>query len=750
MIEIQTDLKEQVSEKRERYYRNLYRKDRFAARVINLAGYGVIASILAIFLFLLYQSLPLGKNARVKEIFSIPVPSNQPKVVLTGTDEYMEIVYTLDSRGTLQFFRRPDGQVLLTRHLPLHANEHILSAAKGTLHGEAISVGTDSGRVLTAEIRFQHTYKDGKRVVEPQLNPGEVWSIASPGDTLPAHVELLAFASDEEGKQTWGWLDHPGNLHLRIYDSEYDEEYRFDLSNEVGDAPITALTLSWDGEFLLAGNKHGDLFWFDVSDPEDMVLKQQWTPNPGVPVSSLKFLLGNQTLVIGNTDGEVESWFPVRTANDGFQFQRIHRFSPLPRAVTQIYASPRNRDFLTIDAAGNVELHYSTTGRTELRFKPTDEPIAAAAFSPKSNGIVIINALRQYSLYRLDNPHPEATAKALFGKVWYEGYPGPAFVWQSTGGSDEFESKLSLIPLIFGTVKGTLYAMLFSIPIALLGAVYVSQFAPYWMVKIVKPTVELMAAIPSVVIGFLAGLYFSTVFEKYLMSILLLLFVIPALFLIAIIVWRLIPERHRLLVPVGWELLLVIPVLILAVVISFSMGHSIELWIFQGNFQQWLYKHLSLTYETRNSFVVGFALGFAVIPIIFTVAEDALSNVPDSLASASLALGASRWQTVRRIIIPAAAGGIFAAIMLGLGRAVGETMIVLMATGNTPILDLSPFNGFRAMSACIAVEIPEAPVGGTLYRVLFLTGLLLFVFTFVLNTLSSVIGEKLRKKYARF
>ncbi len=750
MDNLHTDIKKQVSERQERYYRNLYRKDRLAARVINLAGYGVITSILAIFLFLLYQSFPLGKNARVEEIFSIPVHSAQQQVVFAGTDEYMELIYTLDTRGTLQFFRRADGQLLLTQHLPLDDNEHILSAAKGALHEEAISIGTDSGRVLTADIRFKHTYRDAKRVVEPQLNVGEAWSIASPGDSLPAHVELLAFASDEDGKQTWSWLDHPGNLHLRIYDSEYDEEYRFDLSDQVGEAPITALTLSWDGEFLLVGTRHGEVFWFDVSDPEDVSLKQQWTVSPGVPISSLRFLLGNQTLIIGNTDGMVESWFPVRTANDGFQFQRIHRFSPLPRAVTQIYASPRNRDFLTIDTDGNVELHYSTIGKTELQFKPSNEPIASAAFSPKSNGIVIVNARRQYSLYRLDNPHPETTAKSLFGKVWYEGYPRPEFVWQSTGGSDEFEPKLSLIPLMFGTVKGTLYAMLFSIPIALLAALYVSQFAPYWMVKIVKPTVELMAAIPSVVIGFLAGLYFSTLFEKYLMSILLLLISTPIIFTLALVGWRLIPERHRLRVPVGWELLFGLPVLLAAVMVSFSIGHTIELWLFQGNFQQWLYKHLSLTYETRNSFVVGFALGFAVIPIMFTVAEDALSNVPDSLASASLALGASRWQTVRRIIIPAAAGGIFAAVMLGLGRAVGETMIVLMATGNTPILDLSPFNGFRAMSACIAVEMPEAPVGGTLYRVLFLTGLLLFAFTFVLNTLSSIIGENLRKKYARF
>ncbi|MEJ2536282.1 MAG: ABC transporter permease, partial [Calditrichia bacterium] len=81
---------------------------------------------------------------------------------------------------------------------------------------------------------------------------------------------------------------------------------------------------------------------------------------------------------------------------------------------------------------------------------------------------------------------------------------------------------------------------------------------------------------------------------------------------------------------------------------------------------------------------------------------------------------------------------------------IGETMIVLMATGNTPILDLSPFNGFRAMSACIAVEIPEAPVGGTLYRVLFLVAFLLFIFTFIINSLSAIISDHLRKKYARF
>jgi len=147
--------------------------------------------------------------------------------------------------------------------------------------------------------------------------------------------------------------------------------------------------------------------------------------------------------------------------------------------------------------------------------------------------------------------------------------------------------------------------------------------------------------------------------------------------------------------------------------------------------------------------VVGLAMGFAVIPIIFAIAEDAFSNVPSNLVAGSLALGADRWQTVTRVVLPTASPGIFSAIMIGFGRAVGETMIVLMATGNTPIMSWNPFNGFRTLSANIAVEIPEAPHGGTLYRTLFLAGLLLFVITFVLNTGAELVRQRLRERYSQ-
>jgi phosphate transport system permease protein len=152
------------------------------------------------------------------------------------------------------------------------------------------------------------------------------------------------------------------------------------------------------------------------------------------------------------------------------------------------------------------------------------------------------------------------------------------------------------------------------------------------------------------------------------------------------------------------------------------------------------------TYAQRNTLVVGFAMGFAVIPIIYTLAEDALSAVPEHLRAASLGAGATPWQTAMRIIVPTAMSGLFSAAMVGLGRAVGETMIVLMAAGNTPVMDWNIFNGFRTLSANIAVELPEAVRNSTHYRMLFLAALSLFAITFVVNTLAELVRLRFRKR----
>jgi phosphate transport system permease protein len=214
-----------------------------------------------------------------------------------------------------------------------------------------------------------------------------------------------------------------------------------------------------------------------------------------------------------------------------------------------------------------------------------------------------------------------------------------------------------------------------------------------------------------------------------------------------VLVWRRLPRTMLRRLKPGMEVALILPLLLLAGWVAVQLGPWVETALFQGDFKLWLSTHMGLTYDQRNSLVVGLAMGFAVIPIIFTISDDAFSSVPSSLTAGSLALGASRWQTALRVVLPTASPGVFSAVMIGFGRAVGETMIVLMATGNTPVLDWSIFNGMRTLSANVAVEIPEAPYGGTLYRALFFSAALLFLMTFLVNTLAEVIRQRLRERY---
>jgi phosphate transport system permease protein len=254
--------------------------------------------------------------------------------------------------------------------------------------------------------------------------------------------------------------------------------------------------------------------------------------------------------------------------------------------------------------------------------------------------------------------------KMVFKQQYYEGR-APKWSWQP----NSEVPKYSLVPLFLGTIKAAIIAMLFAGPLAVGAAIYSSEFAPKKAREFIKPIIELLAGIPSVVLGFFA-------------------------------------------------------LIILASVLQSLFGFTYRL----------------------NAINAGIALGLAVIPIIFTIAEDAMTSVPQTLRDASMALGANPWQVSFTVVLPASMPGIAAGIVLGFGRAIGETMIVLMASGNAAIISGSFAESIRTLSATIAAELAEVVFGSAHYNVLFLIGTLLFIFTFFVNLGGDLVLNRLKEK----
>ncbi|HEX4975122.1 MAG TPA: ABC transporter permease subunit, partial [Pseudomonadales bacterium] len=393
-------------------------------------------------------------------------------------------------------------------------------------------------------------------------------------------------------------------------------------------------------------------------------------------------------------------------------------------------------------------LFHMTGGKQLLKTEALFEKMAHWALSVRADRLLVERQTGQYALFHIDNEHPEVTWTGLWQQVWYEGYAQPDYIWQSSSAADDFEPKFSLVPLAFGTLKAAFYAMLVSIPLSIMGAIYTGYFMMPMMRTWVKPTIEIMGVLPTVILGFLAGLWLAPLVEANLVAVFSLLFIVPAGFIIFALVWQLVPRSLRNRVPAGWEAVMLMPVLIALVWAVFTAGPHIEMVFLGGNTQAWLQSTFGIDYDQRNALVVGIAMGVAVIPTIFSISEDAIYSVPRHLTEGSLALGATPWQTLTKVVILTASPGIFSAVMIGLGRAIGETMIVLMATGNTPVIDLSVFQGMRTLSANIAVEMPESEVDSSHYRILFLAALVLFGVTFVFNTVAEMIRQSLRNRYS--
>lgn len=713
--------------------------DRIATAAISGGGLLMIGSLVLIFILIVSETLPLFAPPKSALLRTVPVSGAAP--LAATADEYQEAFALLFPDGTV---RALDASGALVKELPVPglAGAAVTAAAR-SIKGE-LALGLANGTAVVATPAWETAFEGEKRRRSVSLSALPPLALDPAGRALTR----IAFVA-RDGSALVAATASPGTLFVGVASSEAADAFARDLSASAAGEEITALSFLDGGAVLCAGTASGKVLTFPLEDPKSPGAPVSTAVHAGSPspITALETLLGGQTLVAGDAKGRVTGLLRVRTdsAAEARTLNAVKEFEPQGAAITAIAGSPRGKTFVTGDAGGGLVARFGTNTRTLVKTRASG-PVAAIGVAPKADGYVAVTP-KGVEDFSLEAPHPEISIGALFGKVLYEGYDKPEYVWQSSGGTDDFEPKLSLVPLVFGTLKGTFYAMLFAVPIALAAALYTSVFATPRVKRFVKPIVEIMAALPSVVLGFLAGLWLAPLLQKATLSALLMVPMIPLFAVLGVLAFQMLPFDVRQRLHPGQELLLVLPLAVLATGFAAVAGPWVERIVFAGDFKAWLLASASLKYDARNSLVIAFAMGFAVIPIIFTISEDALSSVPEHLKAASLALGASPWQTAVRVILPTASAGIFSALMVGFGRAVGETMIVLMATGNTPVLEWNIFNGMRTLAANIAVEIPEAPQGGSLYRVLFLAALLLFLVTFLVNTLAEVLRQRLRKKY---
>jgi len=685
--------------------------DFLAGRVISLTALSVLLILLSLFLLLFFQAFPLFSPGKVHcrsekvggRVLSVFFPSLYEKSLLLTTEGGF-FFSSLSSPPAPFPFSYPGTTPY---DLFLSTSDRFF-----LLHR--------SGKGILGKVRWEEDTPSLETIPLQISLPSPIRRIAFDGKKVfYAKDREIGFCTVEEEKECRQW------------------EYSFP------EPPLTFLSHPLD--FFLLVRSSGEIWVYQKEKPPFTL------PSPPLPsrtVSSLAWMPGKQAIVLGDTGGVVH-WGFFYGSPLGGRFEWKKRLPLFSSPVVDLVTPGRNHLVLSVSKDGEIRGVYPPTERSVLT---ASLPSLRKIFLHPSGKFFIgekgeEGEIAVCSLYA---PHPEAGWKAYFGKVLYEGREEEEYVWQSTGGSDTFQPKFSLVPLILGTWKAVFFALLFAFPLGLLAGIYVSQFFPRRYRGWIKAILELMASFPSVVVGAIGALFLAPFIADHLFTVLSL----PLCGFFGFLLFYFLYSRFCFPNPslfrfwVEREYLLVLLPFLLFSLFAILFLPSVEKVLFPQGFLSFLTER-GIPYETRNGIVVGVSLGFAVVPIVFTLVEDALSGVPESFRNAALALGATRMQAVLRVVLPSALPGIAVAFMIGMGRAVGETMIVLMASGNSPKTDFHPFTGLRSLSANIAVELPEAPVDGTLYRTLFFSGLLLFLFTLFINTLSQKVQDAIRARWER-
>ena len=734
--------------KRKRRIRAL--KDHLTRWYVFIGGLAVLGAITLIFFFLGYVVFPLfqGADLNAKQALTPVWMQDAGKPLMISVEEQNQVGMRVSDKGMVLFFNVKNGDELSRVNLPLPAGTQVTSLGEDQPGNPVVALGLSNGQVLVFRHTYRVSYPDNKKTITPAIEYpyGQAPIALDPQGRALDHVNLNVNDSTLVLAGSTG-----AQLHVLSLASEENmmtgevtnSETRIELPQMT--EQVKALYIDPRQQWLYVINGRAQADVFNLRE-KSLNGRYKLAEDATTEITASTQLVGGISLIFGDSTGSLSQWFMARDPDGEQRFKRIRNFKMGNSPIVEITAEQRRKGFLALDAAGEIGVFHSTAHRTLLVEKVAEGP-GIMALSPRANRIIVEEGGKLLPL-TLKNPHPEVSWSALWSKVWYENYDEPKYVWQSTAANTDFEPKMSLAPLTFGTLKAAFYAMLLAAPLAVAAAIYTAYFMAPSLRRKVKPVIELMEAMPTVILGFFAGLFLAPYVEGHLPGIFSLLMLLPIGILLAGFTWSRLPESIRLRVPDGWESLILIPVILFIGWLSLYMSPFMETWFFGGDMRLWISHDLGITYDQRNALVVGLAMGFAVIPNIYSIAEDAVFSVPRGLTLGSLALGATPWQTMTRVVILTASPGIFSALMIGMGRAVGETMIVLMATGNTPVMEMNLFEGLRTLAANVAVEMPESEVGGSHYRVLFLSALVLLLFTFIMNTLAELIRQRLRKKYS--
>ncbi|HVK99855.1 MAG TPA: ABC transporter permease subunit [Dongiaceae bacterium] len=725
-------------------------KDQIATGTITAGGISIIFAICLIFFYLLYEILPLFLPASIDERSTLTSLQIQDPYDVVLEEQTMVGLAIDRQKGPLFFDARTGAALTHGATLP---SAPITAFAKDAPSNHMFALGYADGGVLLLQHEYDAHYEGDNKVLDPKLKfPMGETPLALVQD---GSIQQLA-VRDAGDVLKIAALDGQNRVVLKVFEkveSFMSDEVTLEEQDTVvlppPSAPVDQILMSLDQRWLFLLENRNQIEIFDLrKQPDQMRVGMVHVTEGEARITRAEFLLGGFSLLLADDQGRIAQWFMSRNKDGSDILAHVRTLELEPGvAITSLQSEHRRKGFVAGDAEGNIGFFNTTAERLALDEKVADGALNWIAMAPRGDAILFQGAGKPAQNFAVDNEHPEVSWSSLWGKVWYERYEKPDYIWQSSSANNDNEPKFSLMPITFGTLKAAFYAMVVAIPLSLCGAIYTAYFmAPTLRTK-VKPAIELMGAVPTVILGFLAGLWLAPLVEANLPGMISILVLTPLFCLITAVVWSQLPLGGRGLVPDGWVPLILVPVVVLAGYISLQISEPLEHMFFGGNMRQWLTHDLGIDFDQRNSMIVGIAMGFAVIPSIFSIAEDAIFAVPKSLTQGSLALGATPWQTLVRVILPTASPGIFSALMIGLGRAVGETMIVLMATGNTPIMDMNIFEGLRTLSANIAVEMPEAEVGSSHFRILFLSGLVLFVFTFIVNTSAEIVRQRLRKKY---